>query len=437
MIYKALNNHITRWNYKDMRYLLIFFAIVLLSLFPKPLIAEEMITVKLVNHIDKTSELKFQFKGEYHTLDPMLSLQEGVNYSLTVTKNDLFILEGAGKKLKIKESLVLIPKAYGYDHGITVNDRPYLGAMEFMIEDKKFIRPVNQLPLEDYLKGVVPNEVFPSWGLETLKAQTLAARTYAATHTSEIIDDTIRYQVYGGYTWYENTTKAVEETRGEVITYKNKPINAFYSASNGGITENNAHVWGENSLPYFPVKKDPYDPIHPWEFNLNEVQIPLNTINWDNPHWWKETVEKNQDITSSMKGWLQRNGYPGDIKILSIPNFELSNKRHESERRIKGSITIEFLHRLQEGTILFEQLVLDDVAIDHIRPLVGGTIFKSYLIDSLEKNEGTYTMKGRGFGHGVGMSQWGAHIMGQKGSSYKEIIQFYYPGTSITDMNSD
>ncbi|MGP4108730.1 SpoIID/LytB domain-containing protein [Virgibacillus sp. L01] len=395
-----------------------------------------MIKVKLVNNIDKTSELNFQFKGEYYTLDPMLSLHEGVNYSLTVTNNDFFILEGAGEKLKIKESLVLIPSNYDHAHRIAVNDRPYLGAMEFVIEDKKFIRPVNQLPLEDYLKGVVPNEVFPSWGLETLKAQTLAARTYAATHTSEVIDDTIRYQVYGGYTWYKNTSKAVEETHGEVITYQNKPINAFYSASNGGVTENNAHVWDGKPLPYFPVKKDPYDPIHPWKFNLQEVQISLNTINWENPHWWRETVEKDQAITSSMKRWLQRNGYPGNIKILSIPHFELSNKRHESERRITGSITIQFLHRLPEGTILFEQLVREEVAIDHIRPLIGGTIFKSYLIDSLEKNNGIYTMTGRGFGHGVGMSQWGAHIMGQTGSSYKEIIQFYYPGTSITNMNS-
>ncbi|MFB4169978.1 SpoIID/LytB domain-containing protein [Virgibacillus sp. JSM 102003] len=420
-----------------MRYLLLFFITIILFMFPESLKADEMITVKLVNYIDNRSELNFQFKGEYYTLDPILSLQEGVNYSLTATKNNDLILKGGGKTLRIKESLVLIPSKYDYAHRINVNDRAYLGAMEFLIEDKKFIRPVNQLPLEDYLKGVVPNEVFPSWGLETLKAQTLAARTYAATHTSEIIDDTIRYQVYGGYTWYKNSTKAVEETRGEVITYQNKPINAFYSASNGGITENNAHVWDGKSLPYLPVKKDPYDPIHPWKFNLHAVQIPLNTINWDKPLWWKETVEKNQDITSSMKSWLQRNGYPGDIKILSIPHFELSNKRHESERRIKGSITIQFLHRLAEGTILFEQLVLDDVAIDHIRPLIGGTIFKSYLVDSLEKSEGTYTMKGRGFGHGVGMSQWGAHIMGQRGNSYKEIIQFYYPGTSITDINNE
>ncbi len=406
-------------------------------MFPESLKAEEMITVKLVNHIGYKSELNFQLKGDHYTLDPMLSLKEGVNYSLTVTNNNSFILKGAGEKLKIKESFVLIPRNYNRAHRITVDDRPYLGAMEFVIEDEKFIRPVNQLPLEDYLKGVVPNEVFPSWGLETLKAQTLAARTYASTHTSGIIDDTIRYQVYGGYTWYKNTSKAVEETRGEVITYQNKPINAFYSASNGGITENNAHVWDGKSLSYLPVKKDPNDPIHPWSFDLQEVQISLNTINWANPYWWKATVEKDQAITSSMKRWLQRNGYPGDIKILSIPYFELSDKRHESERRIKGSITVQFLHRLPEGTILFEQLVLEEVAIDNIRPLIGGTIFKSYLIDSLEKNNGTYTMTGRGFGHGVGMSQWGAHIMGQTGSTYKEIIQFYYPGTSVTDMNNE
>jgi stage II sporulation protein D len=413
-----------------MRYFLLFFIIVLTSIFPKQTEADEMVKVRLVNYVGNTLKLTIRLKEEYFTLDPALSLNEGVNYDLTVKNGSLF-LEGEGQKHKINGPLILIPKAYDLKHRIYVNDRPYLGAMEVVVEGKKFIRPINQLPLEDYLKGVVPFEVYPTWGIETLKAQALAARTYAVTHLNEEMDDTIHFQVYGGFSWKENTNKAVEETISEVITYQNHLIDAFYSASNGGVTENNAHVWGGKALAYFPIKKDPYDPTHPWKFTLHQTQIPLNEINWDNLDWWGDINEKDEGITLSMKTWLQKNGYPGDIKILSIPRFKLSKQQLTSKRTVRGSVKVEFLHRLIDGTILFEQLELDDVKLNKIRPLIGGNLFKSYLIDSLECNEVIYTMTGKGYGHGVGMSQWGANVMGEKGETYEEILQFYYPGTTI------
>lgn len=413
-----------------MRYFIIFFGVLLSLLMPNHTHAEEMVTVRLVNHVGNTTKLDIKLKGEYVTLSPMLSLEEGVNYSLAV-KDGSFVLKGADNKQRIHGSLILVPNQYDENHRIYVNDQPYLGAMEFVIEKQKYVRPVNQLPLEDYLKGVVPFEVFPTWGIETLKAQALAARTYAVAHADEIINDTISYQVYGGYAWSETATKAVEETNGEVITYNGKLISAFYSASNGGTTESNAHVWGGKARPYFPIKEDPFDPVHPWKFMLHQTQIDLEKINFDSPVWWDSLQEKDNEIISSMKAWLHRNGYPGDIKILSIPRFELADKQLKSKRSVKGSITIEFLHRLIEGTVLYQQVSLDNVDLNRIRPMIGGATFKSYLIESLELHDGIYTMKGKGFGHGVGMSQWGAHIMGKNGKSYREIISFYYPGTKI------
>ncbi|MDC3414023.1 SpoIID/LytB domain-containing protein [Aquibacillus sp. 3ASR75-11] len=415
-----------------MRYLLLF-VFVVSFLFPVTLEAEEMVSVKLMNHIGDTSDLNIQLKGDYVTLDPTFSLKKGGNYTLSVKKGK-FILEGDGNKQKIQAPFILIPKSYDKEHNIYINERPYLGAVEFRIEEEKYVRPVNQLPLEDYLKGVVPFEVFPSWGIETLKAQALAARTYAVSHINKEIKDTIQDQVYEGYSWSDKATIAVEETSGEVITFQNKLINAFYSASNGGYTENNAHVWGGKAMSYFPIKKDPHDPVNPWRFTLHQTQVSMDDINWDHPNWWGEIKEKDEEITTSMKKSLYRKGYMGDIKILSIPRFELSKEQLESKRSVKGSITIEFLQRLPEGTVLFQQLALDDVKLDRIRPMIGGNRFKSYLIESLEMNDELYTMKGKGYGHGVGMSQWGAHFMGEKGKTYEEILQFYYPGTTITHL---
>ncbi|MFT4416838.1 SpoIID/LytB domain-containing protein [Fredinandcohnia humi] len=400
--------------------------------------AEEMVRVRLVNFIGDSNEIEFNLTGEYFTLDPTLFLEEGVDYQLKVKKGKMY-LKGGGIKLRVDETFILIPQSYNEQHKITINNRPYLGAIEFKLENRKSIRTINQLPLEDYLKGVVPLEVFPSWNIEALKAQALAARTYAVTHINKDMDDTTFYQVYGGYAWNAKTTKAIEETKGEVITFKNKLIEAFYSASNGGKTESNKNVWGGKARPFYPIKEDPYDPIHPWEFTLQKTQINLNDIDWNIEDTWEQLKEKEEDkkILSVMKSSINRQGYPGDILILSIPKFEVSKKKYSSDRSIKGSIQVEFLQRLVDGTVLLGNISLENVSLNHIRPMIGGSTFKSYYIDSLEDTGSEYIMKGKGYGHGVGMSQWGASIMGDKGKTYREIIEFYFPGTSIITISSN
>ncbi|MFS0823504.1 SpoIID/LytB domain-containing protein [Bacillus sp. 1P02SD] len=395
--------------------------------------AEELVRVRLENFVGDAQEIQMKFTGDYFTLDPTLSLQEGVNYRLYI-KNGSLYLKGGEVNQQVESSFLLIPRSYNEKHHVYIDERPYLGAMEFQVENNHFVRPVNQLPLEDYLKGVVPLEVFPSWNIEALKAQALAARTYAVSHLKEDMDDTTFYQVYGGYAWNARTTKAVDATKGQVITYINKLIDAFYSASNGGMTENNKNVWGGHTRSFYPIKEDPFDPIHPWEFTLSKTQINLEEIDWQLVDAWDSLQEKDKEITAFMKRSINRQGFPGDIAILSIPKFEVNHKRYKSRRSITGSIKVEFLQRLIDGTVLLGNISLEDVNLNRIRPMIGGTIFKSYYIDSLDSDDRNYVMKGRGYGHGVGMSQWGASIMGDKGKKYEEIIQFYFPGTTIKNF---
>ncbi|TCT19671.1 SpoIID/LytB domain protein [Melghiribacillus thermohalophilus] len=398
--------------------------------------AEQIVSVKLKNYIGNSSSMTLKAEGDYLSLSPTFQLKKGVTYQLSV-ESGKFILSGNGETVSFEGAFAFYPKEYDSDHLLFINDRPYMGAMEFTIEDQQYIRPVNHLYLEDYLKGVVPFEVYPSWEMETLKAQSLAARTYAITHLNQdqMMNDTVQFQAYGGYIDFEKTKQAVEETKGQIITYDGRPIGAFYSASNGGITENNANVWGGKALRYFPIQKDPYDPVLPWEFTLHQTQINIEDINWDVENIWDQLQEKDEKITSNMKRWLKRKGVFGDIKILSIPRFTMSSERNESGRALKGSISIVYMQRMFDGMILLGQKTLKNVPMSHIRPMIGGTIFKSYLIDSLEKENGVYVMKGRGFGHGVGMSQWGANGMAEEGKTYREIIDYYYPGTSITNIN--
>ncbi|MCT8137947.1 SpoIID/LytB domain-containing protein [Anaerobacillus sp. CMMVII] len=427
------NKYVARGHHTCMKNFLIIFVCILAIVFPKGVLADEQVSVRLVNYIGNTEKVNIKCVGEYHSLDSTLLLKEGATYQLKVKDGEI-VLDGDEFEYITDGSLVLLPKSYDEENVIYINDRPYLGSMELQIEDETFIRPVNQLLLEDYLKGVVPFEVYPTWDLETLKAQTLAARTYAVTNLKKKMDDTIRFQVYGGYTWNDHTTQAVEETRGEVITYRNQLIDAFYSASNGGLTESNAHVWGGNALTYFPIQKDPYDPIHPWEFQLNKHQISLNEIDFEDRNWWVNHDELDTDITMVMKKWLHKKGYSKEIKILSIPHFEIKLKNLHSDRADEGTITVEFLQRLLDGTVLYHVLVLENGRLDRIRPMIGGDIFRSYLVDSFIQNDDIYIVKGRGYGHGVGMSQWGAQKMAERGKKYQEILQFYYPGTRIKKM---
>lgn len=404
--------------------------------FPVIYSAEEMVSVKLVNYLGDSSSIELELKGDYLSLSPMLHLQEGVVYQLSADSGN-FVLTGDDETTIFHGDFVLYPKQYNSEHLILINDRPYMGAMEFTLEEDHIIRPINHLYLEDYLKGVVPFEVYPSWEIETLKAQSLAARTYAITHLNQdrIMNDTVQFQVYGGFVNMVKTNQAVEQTKGQIITYNGRPIGAFYSASNGGITENNANVWGGSELNYFPIKEDPYDPVLPWEFSLHQIQIDLSEIDWNVEDAWDQLKERDETITANIKRWLKRQGVYGDIKILSIPQFEMTEDRNESGRALHGSISVVYLQRIFDGLILLGSKTLEDVPLSHIRPMIGGTIFKSYLIDSLQEEKGVYVMKGRGFGHGVGMSQWGANGMAEQGKSYREIIEFYYPGTIITNIN--
>ncbi len=141
--------------------------------------------------------------------------------------------------------------------------------------------------------------MYPSWPLEALKAQAVAARTYALEKVGTTINDTIRYQAYGGYMWnsspYSKTTEAVEETAGQVLRFNGRLISAVYSASNGGHTESNSNYWGSSPLAYLPAKPDPYDPQTPWALSVNKQQINTKMLDLYTPDaWWNQVSEDSQ-----------------------------------------------------------------------------------------------------------------------------------------------
>ena len=260
--------------------------------------------------------------------------------------------------------------------------RNYGGAISFRVNNKK-LDIVNRVEMDEYLKGVLPKEMSPSFPMESLKAQALCSRSFAINNYNKFIkngynlDDTTRSQVYYGKDVEEKTTnKAVEETIGQVIKYDGKVAETIFCASSGGYTVASSEAWGGNSVPYLISKEDPYS-VHPWKYEL-----------------------KNSDLKKLNLS---------DVFSVSLDYNNSNRVNNLTFTTSKGDVKIK--------------------ATD-FRNKIGNTIIKSTLFDVNVIGNKVF-VSGKGYGHGVGMSQYGAVEMAKKGSNYKDIIEFYFPGTNI------
>ncbi|MGG1675472.1 SpoIID/LytB domain-containing protein [Neobacillus sp. NRS-1170] len=399
---------------------------------------EPIVKAKLINFLGNKTEITLKPNGDYLTNDQNLKLFSGNSYLLKQENGKISLYKDG---VLLNSFDVLTAKPVQPNSQLSINNRAYLGSFDFVVENMRYVRPINSVFMEDYLKGVVPIEMYPSWNVEALKTQAVAARTYAMSYSTRgVIDDTIAYQVYGGYIWTANTSKAVDETRGQVAEYNGRLISAVYSASNGGRTENNTNAWGTVLVPYLAIKQDPYDPKTVWSFSLHKEQIQLSSLDLaKSSEWWSTTIEADQTITYNIKMWLNTNGYANnEIKITAIP--ELSLYAAGSGGRVnKGSITVEFVEKDNVddyGKLILKRLAIADVSASKVRSIIGNRVMWSYLLSEFKSDNETFSVKGLGDGHGVGMSQWGAKNMADAGKTYDEILKFYYTGISLVNMYS-
>lgn len=245
---------------------------------------------------------------------------------------------------------------------------------------------VNELPLEEYIKDVVAAEVSPDWDMEALKAQAVVSRTYAL-YQKNINGDSIYHiassvlhQVYKGNNPDARVAYAVENTRGEILTYNNSPIAAFYHSTCGGKTENPEEVFGK-SYPYLKSVETKCDlsPYSEWQKSIDIKEI-----------------EKAFNIPS--------------IKDISISSYTSTN-------------------RVKELKITTDSNILKIPATE-FRKTIGWSRLPSTNF-SISRDANTFFFQGKGYGHGVGMCQWCALKMAREGKNYKEILSYFYPGTTI------
>lgn len=279
---------------------------------------------------------------------------------------------------------------------IYVNNRRFRGSIDIIRTEKIGLLVINHLDIEDYISGVLYHEVSHLWPMEALKAQAIASRTFAVYKTIESIGkdydltNDVYSQVYGGRTSERyRTTMAVKETAGKILIYRNKVLPAYFHATCGGHTEDASLLWNVDMPPLKgrPCNYCAQSPHFKWIATLPLVDIERK---------------------------LNDSGY----RVKDIQNITVSSR--DPSGRAKSVIIINSLGR-------------EELPANKFRLALDPNLFRSTNFEiSIRGRMAIFT--GKGWGHGVGMCQWGAYYMSKKDFSAKDILQFYYPGSSITDM---
>ncbi len=330
-----------------------------------------------------------------------------------------------------------------------LNGTPYRGGFDIRRVDQGFL-VVNHVGLSDYLASVVGAEMPRSWEIEALKAQAVAARTYAIQHLQpeEIYDicDNQNCQAYAGTrSESERTQAAVAATAGVVAMFNGAPIEALYSANAGDVTESSEHVWG-TPVPYLRSVPSPGDAV-------------ALTVSWGAEGYrWSRTIPlseladyrafRNRGVGAIVDlRVLERTpagrplrvlvvGAAGEVELfgddvrtaLGLPSafveLELSPV---SSLELIGAAPRRFGVLLDEGHRLAS--LRRSIAFATAPPdieLVNGAVHVAVF-----ERPPALVLTGRGFGHGLGMSQWGAQGMALAGHTYDEILTHYYTGIEL------
>ncbi len=345
-------------------------------------------------------------------------VQENINVGIILNTSsfavgsleDFFISDVLNKKLKltkgtvevscseegisIEKHFLLPPLKIESSNGIIfANSKPYRGYLTIIKSENK-INIINVLPIEDYIKGVLPKEVSANWSIEALKSQAVISRTYAITnlnrHSTQGFDvcSTIHCQVYDGYgIEADSCNKAVLETQCRVLNYDEKFAHTVFHANCGGHTEDPKYIWNwKDTPPYLKGVKCGYCAAAPhtkWEKTLDEKFIR------------EQLSDNNIGKIKSIK--IKGKTSAGATKKLKITHS-------------KGEVTLNAYK---------------------FRLAVDAWQIKSHAFDFIKTDGDKFYFKGRGWGHKVGLCQWGAKGMAEKGKTYKEILAYFYPGTTI------
>lgn len=259
---------------------------------------------------------------------------------------------------------------------------------------------IGEMGIEDYLEGVVAGEMRNDWPIEALKAQAILARTYTMKYLeknksvhegADISTNVAEAQAYNASNINDNVRQAVDETRGIVMSYEGEFPEAWFHAHSGGITE----------LPTVSLDYKSKDP---------EYLSVVNSYDSD---------KAPEDV----KSWT-----------ASFTPAEVAAACADCGVKTGPAKTVELGEKGESGRAKYLIVNGKEVSAPSFRVHIGAGKLKSTLIDNIEISDGKIVFSGRGFGHGVGMSQWGAYALAEQGAEAQSIISHYFNGVGYADL---
>lgn len=355
----------------------------------------------------------------------------------------ILIFGDINSKLRIK------PNEANNPYALSVNGRQYRGEFEIRRYLDSDLTVINILNIEQYLYGVIPEELEATAPLEALKAQAVAARTYAYINMGKYgkwgfdLSDTTSSQVYSGYDAEKPATNiAVNDTQGKKVLYNGKLASLSYFSSSGGMTEDNINVWG-NDVPYLKSVPDPYESGKSYNYNWTKPftaeQIKQVLFLSDIEIGDIVSVTAEQFSPAGRVIQLKFAGTQGQITyylddgktLLGLPSqlYTINSGTAGSNYAISsdGSLTVANLNGASvvsaDGMSTVNQsaslLVVDSSGVSTLSTTSGaGT-------------PGTFIFTGKGWGHSIGMSQEGAKGFALQGLTYDQILKHYFTGVTV------
>lgn len=407
-----------------------------LSELPQPLVLRVLLSDSLLSaSIGATSRVSIcdtdgKLQGEWAAPITMRATLEGV------------ALSSVSGTLRGK-CFVLAPEDGGR---LSLQGRKYHGRFQVSLSSKASMLILNLVELEDYLRGVVPAEMPPLWPAEAVRAQAVAARTYAVQRALQNRDApfdlyaTTADQLYlGADKEHAASDAAITATQGKVITYQGQPIIAYYHAASGGHTRN-------GTLPYLVGVESPEESGHDsWrvELTLQELAHALRKTGEDLGELRGVSVSQNDLDTGTSA--LDIRGTAGStqispsrlrsligVDVVKSPSFtvEIQGGMGLSRefREIHHWMRVDAVSAYREKEVKVRYCTVTSGKLT--RPM-----YYTYYALGVEQLPDRIVLTGGGYGHGVGMSQWGAKRMAEHGATWEEILKHYYSGVQIMDIS--
>ncbi|WP_196595367.1 SpoIID/LytB domain-containing protein [Pectinatus frisingensis] len=360
----------------------------------------------------------------------------GTRVLITQKNNRLYVND-----LPVK-SIVLSVQAIDENGRVEVNNKAYRGKILIKKMDNG-MTVINDLPLEQYLYSVVPEEMPSSWPIEALKAQAVAARSYAIysmnRHEAEGYDvcALTHCQVYGGSN-VENeiAAKAVDATRGQVLLYDHKPIFAAFHASSGGSTENSEDVWG-TFIPYLRSVTD-YDqnsPDYHWmvQFTPADLSQLLSQYGYNIGTLQSITLSDFNSGQSdrSVGGAVKEVVFSGSQNTVELTGSKVRSILGLKSTKFAIGVFVPLPKKIDVAIARnsgYNKSIDVNLPDYQVPKMMTGSKNIHLITDS---NEEIIKVEGYGSGHRVGMSQWGAKALAEQGYDYQSILYTYYTEVSI------